>query len=77
MNARSDGLPQIRFRRYPYGVTYRPQHSRIRPWIVKFKLNKRTVHVGCYSTLEQATLAAEEFQRNKFDVHAQLPSRIL
>lgn len=59
MNARADGLPQHRIRRYPYGVYYRK--SRTRPWIVKFKRNKRGVYIGSYETLEQAALAANEY----------------
>lgn len=60
MNARADGRPQIRFRQYPYGVTYNRTRPR-RPWIVKFKHNKRSIHVGSFETLEQATLAATAY----------------
>lgn len=65
MNARSDGKPQARYRQYPYGVSYRPQHSKARPWIVKFKRNKCGITVGTYSTKDQAVLAASEFLRNE------------
>lgn len=64
MNARSDGQPQFRIRRYPYGVYYRK--SRTRPWIVKFKRNKHGVYVGSYETLDQATLAANEYLLNEY-----------
>jgi len=63
MNARTDGQPQFRIRRYPYGVSWRI--GRTKPWIVKFKRNKRTKYVGSYITLAQATLAAAEFLRNE------------
>lgn len=59
MNARSDGQPQFRIRRYPYGVSRRK--ARTRPWIVKFKRNKHGVYVGSYETLAQAALAANEY----------------
>ncbi len=62
MNARSDGQPQFRIRRYPYGISYRNRDRR--PWIVKFKRHKQTVYVGSYETQDQASLAAEEFLRN-------------
>lgn len=68
MNARSDGQPQIRFRQYPYGVSYRPQHNRRKPWIVKFRRHKRMIYAGVYETLEQATLAAQEFVRKERNV---------
>lgn len=59
MNARTDGKPQWRPRRYPYGVSYRL--SRRKPWIVKFKRNKRTIYVGSFEILAQAALAAREY----------------
>ena len=70
MNARSDGQPQARPRRYPYGVSYIPR--RARPWLVKFKRNKRDVYIGSYITLAQATLHAEEFLRNERNVTSNL-----
>jgi hypothetical protein len=63
MNARTDGKPKFFIRRYPYGVSYRKRSSK--PWIVKFKRNKRTVYVGSYITLEQASLRADEYLRNE------------
>lgn len=65
MNARSDGRPQFRPRRYPYGVSYKSRHKTGRPWIVKFRRNKRDIHVGVFETLAQATLAAGEFLRKE------------
>lgn len=65
MNARSDGHPKFHIRKYPYGVSYRRQHSRRKPWIVKFKRNKRTLYVGSFITLEQASLRADEYLRNE------------
>lgn len=58
MNARSDGQPKSLPRKLPYGIAYR---NRRKPYIVKFKRNKRSVYVGSYLTLEQATLRADEF----------------
>ena len=63
MNARSDGLPQARPRRYHYGVSYIP--DRARPWIVKFKRNKHDVYIGSYPTEAQAELHAQEYLRNE------------
>lgn len=63
MNARSDGQPQFRPRRYPYGVTYRARMKK--PWLVKFKRQKKTVYVGSFITLEQASLRADEYLRNE------------
>ena len=60
MNARADGRPQIRFRQYPYGVTYARRNKNF-PWVVKFKQNKRSIHIGSFETLEQATLAATAY----------------
>jgi AP2 domain len=58
MNARKDGKPQNRPRKYNYGVTWR---DRKKPWIVKFKRNKKYIHVGTYSTLNEAYKAAEDY----------------
>lgn len=58
MNARSDGRPKAIRRRFPYGVTWR---QRRKPYLVKFKRNKRTVNVGSFTTLEEATTMANNF----------------
>lgn len=64
MNARSDGLPKFDPRRArPYGVTYRKRMKK--PWLVKFKHNKRTIYIGSFITLEQAALRADEYLRNE------------
>lgn len=55
---RKDGRPQNRPRRYPYGVSWR---AKPKPYIVKFKRNKRTVYVGSFATLAEATEAAFNF----------------
>ncbi len=58
MNARSDNLPQARPRVYCYGVSWR---DRRKPWIVKFKRNKRTVYIGSFATLIEAETAANQY----------------
>jgi len=63
MNARSDGLPQFRIRRYPYGISWRQRSKK--PWIVKFKRNNVTIYVGSFITLEQAKLRADEYLRKE------------
>ena len=47
----------------PYGVYWRDKGS---PYVVKFwdPKMKRTVHVGCFCILKEATEAAEEYLRN-------------
>ena len=72
MNARSDGLPKFYNRRYPYGVAY-IRANRRKPWIVKFRRNKQDVYIGSYETLEQATLAADEYLRNEHNESPNLP----
>lgn len=59
---RTDGLPKSHARRYPYGVTWR---NRRKPWLVKFKRNKRSINIGSYLNYTEAVLAAERFLRNE------------
>lgn len=58
MNARSDGQPKSLPRKLPYGIAYR---NRRKPYIVKFKRNKRSVYVGSYKTLDEASIYANNF----------------
>lgn len=44
-----------------YGVTRR---ARKKPFIVKFKQNKKTIYVGSFRNLPEAQLAAERYLRN-------------
>ncbi len=62
MNARADRLPRSHPRQYPYGVTRR---LRRKPWLVKFKRNKKSINVGSYFNYDEAVLAAERFLRNE------------
>lgn len=47
---------------YGLGVTWR---NRRKPWIVKFKRNRKSVYVGSFFMLKEANLAAERFLRNE------------
>lgn len=62
MNARTDGSPRNALRQYPYGVTWR---DRQKPWLVKFKRNKKSVNIGSYLNYTEAVLAAERYLRNE------------
>lgn len=62
MNARSDGEPRSTSRTYPYGITWR---NRRKPWLVKFKRNKRSINIGSYLNYTEAVLAIERFLRNE------------
>lgn len=62
MNARLDGLPRSTPRRYPYGVTWR---DRRKPWLVKFKRNKKSINIGSFHNYDEAIIAAERFLRNE------------
>lgn len=62
MVRRLDGQPKSIPRQYPYGVTWR---DRRKPWLVKFKRNKKSVNVGSYQNYHEAVLAAERFLRNE------------
>lgn len=63
MNARSDGHPQAgKVGRYTYGVTWR---QRRKPWMVKFKRNKKTVYVGSFFSKEAASYHADQYLRNE------------
>lgn len=59
---RLDGLPKNHPRTYPYGIAHR---QRKKPWIVKFKRNKRTIYVGSFKHYSSAVYAAEEYIRNE------------
>jgi hypothetical protein len=58
MNARSDGQPKFAVRVYYPGISWR---QRRKPFIVKFKRNKRTVYVGSFAKLLDAEIAARRF----------------
>jgi hypothetical protein len=68
---RLDGQPKVwsrmgLHRRYSYGVTWR---NRRKPWLVKFKRNKKSIYVGSYFHYDEAVLAAERFLRNELSNH--------
>lgn len=44
-----------------YGITRRVRHK---PFIVKFKQNKKTIYVGSYRNLLEAQLASDRYLRN-------------
>lgn len=44
-----------------YGITKR---LRRKPFIVKFKQNKKTIYVGSYKNLLEAQLASDRYLRN-------------
>lgn len=59
MNARADGLPRTHpISPYAYGITTR---KRRKPFIVKFKRNKKTIYVGSYATVAEAKQAQTDF----------------
>lgn len=62
MNARSDGLPKSNANLIGYGISYR---KRRKPYIVKFKRNKKHIYVGSYFNIIEAQLAAERYLRNE------------
>ena len=62
MNARADRQPKALPRRFPYGVTWR---DRRKPWLVKFKRNKKSLNIGSYFNYDEAVLAAERYLRNE------------
>lgn len=47
---------------YGLGVTWR---NRNKPWLVKFKRNRKSKYVGSFFTLKDANSAAEKFLRNE------------
>lgn len=61
MNARLDGLPKAYPRVYGYGITRR---DRSKPFLVKFRRNKKQIVVGSFATLEEAQTAATNFLRD-------------
>lgn len=51
---------------HPYGkgVTWR---NRRKPWLVKFKRNRRSKNLGSFFTLAEANVVAENFLRNEIN----------
>lgn len=62
MNARSDGFPKSNANRIGYGISRR---NRRKPYIVKFKRNKKHIYVGSYFSFVEAQLAADRYLRNE------------
>jgi hypothetical protein len=58
MNARADGLPRRNSHPESYGITWR---LRRKPWVVKFRRNKRQIWIGSFSTFPEAQSAAQAY----------------
>lgn len=56
--------PHTRLHGHPngVGVTWR---NRRKPWLVKFKRNRKSQNLGSFFTLREANLIAEQFLRNE------------
>lgn len=62
MNARADRLPKACHRTYAYGISWR---ARRKPWIVKFRRDKKHIYIGSFRNYYEAEIAAEDFLRNE------------
>lgn len=56
--------PTTRLHGHPHGlgVTWR---NRRKPWLVKFKRDRKSKNLGSYFTLREANVVAEQFLRNE------------
>ena len=48
---------------YGRGISYRPFHSTLRPWTVKFLRHGKWTIIGSYPTLRAAQRASEAYSR--------------